>query len=58
MTKQPHVWIVEMLNPETRKWEPTTGTALNRDEARIEQCEWVEHNYSDEFRIRQYVRRP
>jgi hypothetical protein len=48
------VWIVEMLNDITDRWEPTVGCALTRDDGRVKVDEWKSRNPSDSFRLRPY----
>jgi len=49
-----YVWIVEMLNPITIKWEPTTGASLDRAHGRTEVKRWERNNPCDQFRLRRY----
>ncbi len=50
------VWIVEMDFEDGRGWVPTVGSALTRDEARDEKCQWRKSNRGTKIRIKKYVR--
>ena len=49
------LWVVEMFNDYTKRWEPTVGTGTTRETARGELVEWEERNPADDFRIRKYI---
>jgi len=49
------VWIVEMWNPEKRRWEPTVGCGLSRAEGRLQLKKWKENNPYDKFRLKRYA---
>ena len=49
-----HVWIVEMWNAERKRYEPTVGAALNREDGRLEIRRWRAKNPYDRFRVRRY----
>ena len=53
-----YLWIVEMLHPIYRRWEPTTGAAINRLDGRRELADWKSHNQQDQFRLVRYVPEP
>jgi len=50
------LWVVEMWVDKPGQWEPTTGSALTKDEARIVRREWKDSNPYDRFRVSPYVR--
>lgn len=50
-----HVWIVEMWNDITERWEPTVGCSLSRAVAREDMGIWREQNPDDDFRLRKYT---
>lgn len=52
------VWIVEMWNDETDRWEPTVGVGFSRQMGRDELRQWREDNPDDDFRLRKYVVTP
>lgn len=54
---QPRIWIVEMLNTERERWEPTVGCALDRKDALKQKKEWKQNNPDDKFRIIDYERK-
>ena len=59
MTSRPRwmtLWAVEMWIPDTARWEPTTGGALTRAEAREVRRAWNKMNPDDRFRVRPYAR--
>ena len=53
------LWVVEMWNEERRRWEPTVGVALTREECRHEmRMHWgyryrVKWGYR--YRVKKYV---
>lgn len=49
------VWIVEMWNGLSSRWEATVGVSLTRSDGRIELLRWRDDNPSDDFRLRPYV---
>jgi len=48
------VWVVEMWSEINRKFEPTVGVRLTRDEGRIELRAWSVRNSSERFRLKKY----
>ena len=52
-----YVWIVEMFNdaPRRKRWEPTYGMRLTKEEALAEMKLWQSRNLDDCFRVRRYV---
>jgi hypothetical protein len=50
------LWVVEMLNDNNTRWEPTVGARLTRADARDECAVWRQRNPDDYFRVRRYVR--
>lgn len=54
-TYEPRVWMVEMFNTATGRWEATVGASLWRYDARAERRRWHENNPDDTFRIRCYT---
>ncbi len=58
MSKRNHVWVVEMLNQKTGKYEPTIGgwTTRGEAEADIREC-WKKRNPDDKFRPEKYIAR-
>jgi len=56
------IWLVEMwvdlpFRRRTAHWEPTTAAALTKAEAEVLRREYRQHDPSDRFRVRRYVRR-
>jgi len=49
------IWVVEMWNEERRRWEPTVGAGLNREDIRVKKREWKRRNPNDRFRIYKYA---
>ncbi len=56
--KMPTVWVVEMWNQNRSRWEPTIGSALNRQDGREVRKNWKKRNPDDRFRLKQYKRQP
>lgn len=48
------VWIVEMMQ-DNKKWYPTVGCRLNKDDGRNELEGWKQRNPCDKFRLRRYA---
>ena len=56
--KKSKVWIVEMFSEIMRRFEPTVGCRLTREEGRIELEIWRGKNPSERFRLSPYLRKP
>lgn len=52
---RPRIWVVEIWNDHTDRWETTVGVGLSRQAGRDEQQMWREQNPDDAFRLRPYV---
>ena len=49
------LWVVEIRFAEDDcGWQPTTGAALSRGDARNVMAEWQTRNPDDRFRVREY----
>lgn len=55
MAKRNHVWVVEMRNPNTGKFETTSGVGLDREDGREQLEIWRDKNPDDKFRLRKYA---
>jgi len=55
MKKYSHIWVVEMRNEKSGKWEPTVGVGLTRNEAKFELARWRQMDSFDKFRISKYI---
>ena len=49
-----HIWIVEMWTG--KKWEPTIGCRLTREDGRMELHRWKQKCPNDKFRLQKYIR--
>jgi hypothetical protein len=48
------IWVVEMWNPDSERWEPTVGVRLSRSAGRNEIHGWRYDNPDDKFRLVPY----
>lgn len=53
MTKQNHVWVVEMKFG--KSWKPTNSIFITKAEAKIEKLAWQKCNIDDLFRVMKYI---
>ena len=56
MIRWDRIWVVEMLNTDQGRWEPTVGVGLTREAGRIELERWRAENSPCQFRLRDYLR--
>lgn len=49
------LWVVEMYNDFSGRYEPTVGAAITRESGRRELDQWREDNPADSFRLVPYV---
>ena len=50
------IWVVEMLNDETFKWEATIGVGLTKLDAKNDELQqWQKNNPNDKFRVTKYI---
>jgi hypothetical protein len=57
MKRKNTVWIVEMSDPNRRRWTPTVAASLTREDARHEMRRWWKINNPDyRFRVAPYGR--
>lgn len=47
------LWVVEMHTG--RRWEPTVGVSLTREDGRRELMAWRSDNPTDKFRLTRYA---
>ncbi len=51
-----HVYVIEMKNQKTKKWEPCADAHLTKKDAMREvDYYWRYDNKDDEFRVKKYV---
>ena len=50
-----YIWVVEMQNDISLKFEPTVGVGLTRKDGRDEKRKWKTANPDDKFRLKKYV---
>ena len=50
------IWVVEMFNDESRRWEPTVGCALTKQDGRPVVREWRTRNAGCRFRLVKYIK--
>ena len=50
-----HIWVIEMLNDMSDKWEPCDDVSLTKAAAIEAVKDWQERNPSDYFRFRKYI---
>lgn len=49
------IWLVEMWNEHKRRWEPTVGAALTKDECKTEMALWRHRVGGARFRLQKYT---
>ena len=50
-----YIWVVEMQDDVSLKFEPTVGVGLTRYDGRDEKWRWKTNNPKDRFRLKKYV---
>jgi len=54
--KTQSIWIVEMFSDVSRRYEPTVGAGLTRNDGRLRLKEFQDRNPADRFRLKKYMR--
>ena len=50
-----YIWVVEVQDDVSLKFEPTVGVGLTRKDGRDEKWRWETANPDDKFRLKKYV---
>ena len=50
-----YIWVVEIQDDVSLKFEPTVGVGLTRKDGRDEKWKWETANPDDKFRLKKYV---
>lgn len=48
------LWVIELFNEQTLRWEPTVGVGLSRADGRVEMRQWRKNLPADRLRLRCY----
>jgi hypothetical protein len=50
-----YVWVIEMFNPRSKKWQACSSAELTKKYALREVSMWRENNPDDLFRLTKYI---